>query len=102
MPFLEIKHTVWQRIYVDNSTCELFKTSTDKMNDWPLLIDEGYNFEWLTDESEFITPEENDGQATVVLYDQKDNSELETIWSNRDPAVVRSEKIQKLLEDEEN
>lgn len=82
MSYIDYKVTTWNRIhYSDTSNIDKLKEmliNGDSPND---LTDDNLGFvyhENLFDTDEYISPEENQGSATIELYD----NEKKMIWSN--------------------
>ena len=87
--YLDYKHTSWSRLYFKEDTdmskiidkLEQGYLPSELCNDPDLGFDE---FEQLGDTEEYITPEENDNQPTIEIYENVKNTEFwqECIWDN--------------------
>jgi len=92
--YCDFKCTIWERINIPTSLEEKFKellikgdinSANEAFGIFGSDIDNGY--ELLLDTSEPLSPEENDGQSTIELYDDLfdvNNILNESlIWSNK-------------------
>ena len=86
--YLDYKATVWFRIPIqDKQALEKVKEKIQQ----GMLPSELYNdldiehelgmCELLCDTEEFISPNENDGQSTIEIYENGDN-DIQIIWDN--------------------
>lgn len=95
MGYVDIKHTVWIRMYVgDDEVAEFMKNPSPASADG--LSDKAEEIEWLDDTSERVDPVDNSDMATVEVYEGSGK----LVWNNVDPSVKRKEKLEKLKEQE--
>ena len=85
MKYVDIKYTIWQRVHFHKETnmneiIELIKTGNEDS-----IFDEELGFmenEVLYDTEEQLSLEDNEGNATIEVYQGNDNGNQELIWDN--------------------
>lgn len=87
--YLDYKHTSWSRLYFKENTdmskiidkLEQGYLPSELCDDPDLGFDE---FEQIDDTEEYITPEENDNQPTIEIYQngKEPGNFQECIWDN--------------------
>lgn len=88
---LDVKYTIWGRFSLpDDTDIELLKARLQDGLGPSQAIDEviphqfgenGLEYELLHDSEELMLPEENEGLATIELFEKYDDAE--PYWSNR-------------------
>lgn len=92
MAYIYVKHTIWEKITIHPGDEAKLEGVGRNDFDWSDLTNNA-DFEWDSDTSEYMPPEENGGQATVEIYDN-DNK---VVWTNADKRIKRKEKIDKII-----
>lgn len=87
---LHYKCTTWCKLKLPDSTNK--EDLIEKLNEGYLPLELGYNdvvkgvqdVEWevINDTEEYLSPEENDGEATIELMEETERGWLESIWDN--------------------
>ena len=73
MPYIDIKETIWRRYKYTNNVDIDNLIEKIKNDDIICIGDEGFiKQELMLDTVEDLTVEENDGEATIELYDDND------------------------------
>jgi hypothetical protein len=94
MGYVDIKHTVWIRMYVgDDDVAEFLKDPSSASAD--NLSDKAEEIEWLDETSERVEPVDNSDTATVEVYEGSGK----LVWNNVDPATKRNKKLEKLKQE---
>ena len=84
--YVDVKYTIWNRYHLKDDAdidtiVERLKQDADPDTLYVYSEEESPVYsETLDDTSEFIKAEENDGYATIEVYDESQG--LDTIWTN--------------------
>lgn len=81
--YCDIKYTIWQRVHFKEDTdmdkiIELAKENIEQIFDEELGFEEN---ETLFDTASTLSPEQNEGDSTIELFDLSRN-ENNSIWKN--------------------
>lgn len=90
---IHYKTTMWCKIILDENKIskeEVLQKLNEGYSPSEIGFNEDINSEWeiIEDTEEFISPNENDGQSTIEVYEDGDN-DMQIIWDNSYEAEIK-------------
>lgn len=85
MPYIDVKCTIWRRFFIDDSEDAVEIAKKHEYSE--------FDSDLIDDTEEEMTPEENDNQSTIEVFDEDDN----LLWSNEPIQVKRDKNIDTII-----